>query len=297
MAPKSIAAVRDFIVGPTKRSATSSHQPPPYLAFRSSTAFVTFTVCLAIFTDIFFYGLIVPVIPFSLTAQVGVPDEDIQRWTAILLACYNATLFVASPIAGWYADDTSSRRAPFLLGLLALAGSTLLLCLGKAIWLLVLGRLLQGLSAAVVWSVGLALLVDTMGRDVGQAMGYVNIAIAIGLLISPVIGGAVYASAGYYAVYYVAFALICCDIALRLVLVEKKVAQQWLATTGPGEENADLHAGASPGPLPAETSLEPSSDGSSPALTERPQRPHLDLIKSKRILAVLLAVVIEGVVM
>lgn len=306
MAPKTITAVRDFIVGPTRRSATTSlHQPPPppppYLALRSSTAFITFAVCLAIFTDIFFYGLIVPVIPFSLTAQVGIPDDEIQQWTAVLLACYNATLFVGSPFAGWYADHTSSRRWPFLLGLFALAGSTLLLCLGTTIWMLVLGRLLQGLSAAVVWSVGLALLVDTMGKDVGQAMGYVNIAIAIGLLISPVIGGAVYAGAGYYAVYYVAFALICCDIALRLVLIEKKVAQQWLeppcaaAIAGAGTEDTDSHLDSVPvqaGGIPGRT----SADGPSPGLTERRHRPHWDLIKSKRVMAVLVGVVIEGVI-
>jgi len=46
---------------------------------------------------------------------------------------------------------------------------------------------------------------------------------SVGLLISPVIGGAVYANAGYYAVYYVAFAIILYDIVLRLVLIEKKV--------------------------------------------------------------------------
>lgn len=305
MALKAITAVRDFVVGPTGRSATSLHQPPPppppYLALRSSTAFITFSVCLAIFTDIFFYGLIVPVIPFSLTAQVGIPDDEIQQWTAVLLACYNATLFVGSPFAGWYADHTSSRRWPFLLGLFALAGSTLLLCLGTAIWMLVLGRLLQGLSAAVVWSVGLALLVDTMGKDVGQAMGYVNIAIAIGLLISPVIGGAVYAGAGYYAVYYVAFALICCDIALRLVLIEKKVAQQWLeppcaaAIAGTGTEDTDSHpdsVAVQAGGIPDRA----SADGPSPGLTERRHRPHWDLIKSKRVMAVLVGVVIEGVI-
>lgn len=119
---------------------------------------------------------------------------------------YNAALFVGSPIADWYADRTPSRRFPLLLGLVALSASTVLLCLGRTIALLVLGRALQGLSAAIVWSVGLALLVDTVGRDIGYAMGYVNIAMSAGLLISPAIGGAVYAAAGYYAVYYVAFA-------------------------------------------------------------------------------------------
>ncbi|KAK4452416.1 major facilitator superfamily domain-containing protein [Podospora aff. communis PSN243] len=280
------AAIRDFVLGP-KRGATTLPSPPPFLAFRSSTLFITSTVCLAIFTDIFLYGLIVPVIPFSLSAQAGVPEEEVQQWTAILLACYNATLCVGSPIAGYFADHTASRRLPLLLGLLALAGSTLLLCLGTTVALLVVGRLLQGFSAAVVWSVGLALLVDTVGKDVGQSMGYVSIAMSVGLLISPVIGGAVYAAAGYYAVYYIAFALIICDIALRFVLIEKKVARQWLDTAAddhraPGRastdnlHNGDLAAGTAP------------SD-------EKTRRPLLELVRTKRIIAVLLGVVLEAV--
>ncbi|KAK1749946.1 major facilitator superfamily domain-containing protein [Echria macrotheca] len=227
MGTLSSAVRRGFIFGHTK-SATSPRKPPRFLAFRSSAALITSTVCLAIFTDTFLYGLTVPVIPFSLTVQVGVPDDQVQHWNAILLAVYNAALCVGSPVIGLYADHSSSRRMPLLAGLLALAGATLLLCLGKTVSLLVVGRLLQGLSAAVVWSVGLALLVDTVGKDIGRSMGYVTIAIAIGLLISPVIGGAIYANAGYYAVYYIAFGIICCDIALRLLIVEKKVARQWL---------------------------------------------------------------------
>ncbi len=185
-------------------------------------------VGMSVFTDIFYYALVIPVIPFSLAVQVGIPDDQAQRWTSILLACYSVALLVGSPVFGWYADHTSSRRWPLLIGLVMLAGSTLLLCLGNSIALLVVGRLLQGLSAAIVWSVGCALLVDTMGNSVGVAMGYVSIAMSLGLLIAPVIGGAVYEAAGYYAVYYIAFGIVAVDILLRLVMIEKKVAQQWM---------------------------------------------------------------------
>jgi MFS family permease len=300
--------------------STSSGKPPVFLEFRSSTVFIVFVVCLAIFTDILFYGLIVPVIPFSLSEQVGVPEDDVQHWTAILLAVYNAALFVGSPIAGFYADHTSSRRLPLLLGLLALCASTLLLCLGKIMALLGLGRILQGLSAAIVWSVGLALLVDTVGKDIGYAMGYVNIAMSVGLLISPVIGGAVYAAAGYYAVYYIAFAVVLCDIALRLVLVEKKVARQWLGDAGDGnlgvtsrhaapsaareqpgpgacgqsekthERNGSGRPAASPSPTPSGRGS--VAETSSPRMGAK--RPQLELIKTRRILAVLLGVVLEA---
>jgi MFS family permease len=182
---------------------------------------------LAIFTDIFFYGLVVPVLPFALPAQVGISQDQVQTWVSVLLAVYSAALFIGSPLAGIYADHTSSRRWPLLLGLVALAGSTFLLAFGHSTGLYILGRLLQGVSAAVVWSVGCALLVDTMGSSVGVAMGYVNISMSIALLLAPVIGGVVYNNAGYLAVYYVAFGIVGLDVLLRLIMIEKKVARQW----------------------------------------------------------------------
>ncbi|KAI8629885.1 MFS transporter-like protein [Xylariaceae sp. FL1651] len=216
--------VQQFLLG--ARSDPSS-KPPYLLPFRSSTLLIVVTVNLAVFTDIFYYGLVVPVIPFALSGQVGIPEDQVQQWVSVLLAAYSAALFIGSPIAGLYADHSSSRRWPLLIGLLALAASTFLLAFGNSIGLFILGRALQGLSAAVVWTVGCALLVDTMGSSVGVAMGYVNISMSIGLLLSPVIGGAVYNTAGYRAVYYVAFGIVGLDVVLRLVVIEKKVARQW----------------------------------------------------------------------
>ncbi|KAI4862950.1 major facilitator superfamily domain-containing protein [Hypoxylon rubiginosum] len=212
---------QQFLSG-TKKDSKS--KPPWLLSIRSSTTLIVLTVNLAIFTDIFYYALIIPVIPFSLTVQVGIEEDQVQRWTSILLACYSVALFAGSPLAGLYADHSSSRRWPLLIGLIALAASTFLLCFGNSIGLLVLGRLLQGFSAAIVWSVGCALLVDTMDTAAGVAMGYIGISMSVGLLIAPVIGGAVYSAAGYYAVYYIAFGVVAIDILLRLFMIEKKVA-------------------------------------------------------------------------
>ncbi len=104
-----------------------------------------------------------------------------------------------------------------------------MLCIGSSVGVLVAGRFLQGVSAAVVWVVGLALLVDTVGeKDIGQIMGYVSLSMSVGILAGPLLGGVVYEKGGYYSVFAMAFALIGLDIVLRLLLVEKKIAKQWL---------------------------------------------------------------------
>ena len=146
----------------------------------------------------------------------------------------------ASPaICGWLADRSPSRRLPLLVGLLTLGGATILLCLGSSIGVLVTGRLLQGFSAAIVWTVGLALLVDTVGqKDVGMVMGHVFLAMSLAYLIAPLLGGIVYAQAGYYAVFYLAFGVIALDIILRLLLIEKKIAKRWLDIPGLPQQTA-----------------------------------------------------------
>ncbi|OAA57366.1 major facilitator superfamily transporter amine [Niveomyces insectorum RCEF 264] len=239
--------------GSTRSGLPPPRSPPPVcLRFRSSTTFIVAAVAIAIFTDIFLYGLVVPVMPFALTARAGVAPDRVQNWNAILLACYSLALFLGSPVAGLYADRTASRRLPLLLGLVALAGATVLLCVGRTIGVFVAGRLLQGASAAVVWSVGLALLADTMGQRLRLAMGYVVIAMSMAQLFAPLVGGAVYANVGYNAVYYVAFGLLALDVVLRLLLVEKKVARRWRKNnsgsgSGSGADEEDA-AGASAQP-------------------------------------------------
>ncbi|KAJ0119987.1 mfs transporter [Diaporthe amygdali] len=267
MTLKTARYVEHFFSG--KKRASNS-RPPRFLAFRSSSTFILAAVCIAIFTDILLYGIIVPVIPFALTSRVGVAEDSVQRWNAILLATYTIALFIGSPLVGLYADHTSSRRWPLLIGLVSLAGSTIILCLGRTIALLVIGRILQGLSAAIVWTVGLALMVDTVPDKIGEAMGYSAIAMSLGLLVSPAIGGAVFAAAGYYAVYYIAFGCIFLDIILRLVLIEKKIASQWVSDEGGSPDPEQEAAGPlAAGRTAAETTEIPEASGISMAHDEK----------------------------
>ena len=75
---------------------------------------------------------------------------------------------------------------------------------------------------------GLALLVDTVGRDkIGQWMGTALSSSSFGLIISPLLGGTVYAKAGYMAVFAMAVSLIVVDILMRLCMIEKKTAMKY----------------------------------------------------------------------
>lgn len=149
---------------------------PPGLKWRSNTLFIVSTVGIGLFTDLFLYGLVVPILPFMLEDRVGVPKDRIQSNVSGLLAAYAAASVVTSPVAGILADRISTRQAPFLVGLTALLLATILLFVGESLPVLAIARIFQGISGAFVWTIGLALCLETVGpENLGKTIGSVSI--------------------------------------------------------------------------------------------------------------------------
>lgn len=264
--------------------------------------------------------------PFALTVRAGVEEKDVQKWTSIFLSVYGAALAIGSrrlrpfnlfptsfiiilifhaiAIFGWLADRTTSRRVPLLLGLLAVGASTALLCAGTSLALLVAGRALQGISGAVVWTVGLALISDSVEKEeIGQAMGYTALSMSIGSIAGPLLGGIVYAKAGYYAVFAMGFALVLFDILLRLVMIEKSVAVQWsLSNEASTTAVEDISSQPTSGdeinivPAPVQSVLPPESEKSSQTkkIIQR-LPPMIALLRIPRLLASLFGCFVQAV--
>jgi MFS family permease len=265
----------------------------------------------------FLYGVIVPVIPFAIGTRSHVEDDQVQYWVSVLVAVYGAALLAFSPICGWLADRGSSRRFPLLLGLFVLLGATVLLNFGKSTGVLIVGRILQGASAAVVWVVGLALLADTVPQErLATATGWLTIGVSLGMLISPLLGGVVYDKAGYNAVFGMCYALVGLDVILRLLLVEKKVAARWdpeAMGRPPVDENVYLEKTVTPANAPGTPSFNP--DATKPAAQQEtvsveaqqhspPHRricdrlpPVLSLLYSRRLLASLFCALIQAMLL
>lgn len=66
------------------------------LEVRSSKWFITTCVAMAVFTDIFLYAVVVPVIPFAITERAGIPPIRIQHWVTVLIGIYAAANLAAS---------------------------------------------------------------------------------------------------------------------------------------------------------------------------------------------------------
>ncbi|RAH75897.1 MFS general substrate transporter [Aspergillus japonicus CBS 114.51] len=184
--------------------------------WRSSPTLVVVVVCIAVFTDIFLYGLIVPVLPFALEERIGLSGKDVQRWSSILLATYGGSILIRSVFAGWIGDQTCKRtkQLPFLAGMLIAGGATLLFYL----------------------------LLDTVGNTIiGHALGFTSMSLSLGLFAGPIVGGFIYDLAGYLAKH----PLVVLEIGLRLLLrPTTQYTRQAPPCTGAADEHSSLILGS-----------------------------------------------------
>jgi hypothetical protein len=84
------------------------------LHWRADTIFIVATVTVGLFTDLFLYGLGVPILPFMLRNRVDVPKEMVQSYISAMLTASAGASVVFSSSAGIIADKAKTRKAPFL---------------------------------------------------------------------------------------------------------------------------------------------------------------------------------------
>ena len=157
----------------------------------SARAVTVALVTLGTFTDLVAYSIAVPVLP-DLTRRLGASPTVI----GLLFGSFGVTLLCVSVPAGALSDRIG-RRGPLVVGMLLLAGSTLLLAYGERLSWLFAARLLQGAADAVAWGVGFALIADLYGAEArGRVMGLVMAGSNLGFMIGPSIGGWLYETGG-----------------------------------------------------------------------------------------------------
>ncbi|PIA88665.1 putative MFS-type transporter [Cercospora beticola] len=200
--------------------------------WRSSHVFILVTCGLAIFTDVFFYGLLPPILPSILRDRLHVQADKVQLWTSLLPAIYSIAIVVSSPLAGYYSDAIGRRKPLFMAALLSQFAGISLITAGNSLALWIAGLIVTGLSSGVVWTSSLAIAIDaTAQENLSEKLGFVNISLSCGLFLGTVLGGVVYYSGGYYSVWAMCYALLVIDAILRLLLIEPRDSKSSPPTT------------------------------------------------------------------
>ena len=161
------------------------------MSLRTSRAVGVALVTFAAFTDIVAYAIAIPVLP-DLSRRLGASPTMI----GLLFASFGVTLLSVSIPAGALSDRTS-RKAPIVGGLIALAAATLLFAFATSLPWLFAARLVQGAADAVTWVVGFALIADLYGpEERGRVAGIVMSGTSFAVMIGPSLGGWLYEVGG-----------------------------------------------------------------------------------------------------
>jgi EmrB/QacA subfamily drug resistance transporter len=127
------------------------------------------------------------------------------------------------------AADLAGRKKIFSLGLALTAVSSVFCALAPSGGSLIMGRVLQGMGGAMVFSTGTAILFSVFPRgDRGRVLGITISATYLGLSLGPVLGGFLTQHLGWRSLFWVTVPL-----ALgALILVLGKLKGEWAESAG-----------------------------------------------------------------
>ncbi|KAG8220121.1 major facilitator superfamily domain-containing protein [Butyriboletus roseoflavus] len=233
MVHKNVWSIADYrfllppSMGPSISMFTRPSTKPWGLKWRSSVWFTTTVVGFGITTDLLVYSIIIPVMPFQLE-RLQYSQAQASALTGWLLCAYSVGLVLSTIPIAMFAEKSSSRRTPLVIGLLALLGAQVLLMEAPNYALMAVARTLQGISSSMIWIVGLALLCDTTPEhNVGRQLGIAMTGLSVGLMVGTPAGGTLYARFGFRAPFIFGEICTAVDLFLRLLIIEKDVAIRW----------------------------------------------------------------------
>ncbi len=173
----------------------------PRRSHRLPLAFILITVMI----DSMGIGLIMPVMPDLIREVDGGSLAEAAVWGGILSTIFAVMQFLFAPILGSLSDQFG-RRPILLISLVVMALDYLVMAVAGTIWLLVLGRMVGGITAATQ-SIANAYMADiSTAEEKSARFGLVGAAFGIGFVLGPLIGGLL-AEFGTRAPFYAAAAL------------------------------------------------------------------------------------------
>lgn len=160
------------------------HTPLPTPVRRAAVAFVFITVLI----DILAFGIIIPVLPHLIESMTGGTVSNAAWWVGVFGTVFAAVQFFSSPVQGAL-SDRFGRRPVILLSNLGLGLDFVLMALAPSLWLLFVGRIISGMTAASFTTANAYIADVTPPEKRAGAFGMLGGAFGIGFIIGPALGG------------------------------------------------------------------------------------------------------------
>ncbi|OUD09966.1 tetracycline resistance MFS efflux pump [Marivivens niveibacter] len=184
---------------------------------RLPVVFILITVLL----DAMGIGIIMPVMPELIQEVSGESLGNAALWGGVLTAVFAAMQFLFGPLIG-NLSDAFGRRPVLLLALFVMMLDYLLMAVAGTVWLLLIGRMIGGITAATHSTAG-AYMADISKPDEKAAnFGLIGAAFGLGFVVGPMVGGLL-ADLGTRAPFYAAAAFAFANMAFGFFILPETV--------------------------------------------------------------------------
>ncbi|GGE10241.1 putative MFS-type transporter YitG [Marinithermofilum abyssi] len=169
-------------------------------------------------------SMLIPVLP---TIQSSLHISQLQ--VSLLITLFSIPAGVVIPLAGILSDRFGRKKviAPALLlyGAGGVISGLSALWTGGGYWLMLTGRILQGIGAAGTAPIAMALVSDLYKKDErSRALGIIEAANGMGKVVSPILGSLI-ALLSWVAIFF-AFPVLCIPAALAVWFLIKEPKQE-----------------------------------------------------------------------
>lgn len=167
--------------------------------------------------------IVFPLFPFLLGHYL--PDAQVVFGLSTLNSAYSFCQFIAAPLFGAL-SDRFGRKVILIISLFGSAVGYFLLGAGGALWVLFLGRIIDGLTAGNISTLFSYIADSTEPGERAKWFGYLGGAIGVGFMIGPAIGGLLGTSSLQLPFYVTAgitlFSILCIQLFLPESLAMEK---------------------------------------------------------------------------
>lgn len=145
-------------------------------------------ILLSVVMDSMGIGLIMPVMPDLIQEVEGDGLANAAVWGGILATIFAAMQFLFGPTVG-NLSDRFGRRPVLLISLVIMAFDYVLMAVAGTIWLLIIGRIIGGITAATQ-STSAAYMADiSEPHEKAANFGLIGAAFGVGFVLGPLLGG------------------------------------------------------------------------------------------------------------
>lgn len=163
-------------------------------------------ILLTTMIDAIGISLILPIMPTLLREIGAFPLASAAFWGGVLTTVFAVMQFLFGPLLGAL-SDRYGRRPILLISLTVMALDYIVMALAQTFWLLLLGRIIGGITAATPATTAAVMADISTPEEKAARFGLFGAAFGIGFILGPPIGGLL-AEFGTRAPFYAAAVLV-----------------------------------------------------------------------------------------